>query len=63
MSSSSVSTIDKKILTYHRIIETFRFADVQKLKLGDPHDENITEVSLTLLIDYLGIFFTYLRKL
>ncbi|XP_048051038.1 glutathione hydrolase 1 proenzyme-like isoform X2 [Megalobrama amblycephala] len=44
LSSSSVSTIDKKILTYHRMIEAFRFAEVEKCKLGDPRNENVTKI-------------------
>uniref|UniRef100_A0A672KID2 Gamma-glutamyltranspeptidase 1-like n=1 Tax=Sinocyclocheilus grahami TaxID=75366 RepID=A0A672KID2_SINGR len=43
ISSSSVSTTEKT-LTYHRMIEAFHFADVQKRKLGDPDYENLTEV-------------------
>ncbi|XP_073698631.1 glutathione hydrolase 1 proenzyme-like [Garra rufa] len=44
ISSSSVSTIENKILTYHRMIEAFRFADAQKSKLGDPLYEDLTEI-------------------
>ncbi|RXN33726.1 gamma-glutamyltranspeptidase 1-like protein [Labeo rohita] len=44
ISSSSVSTTEKKILTYHRMIEAFRFANVQKGKLGDPLYENVNEI-------------------
>uniref|UniRef100_A0A672LV69 Gamma-glutamyltranspeptidase 1-like n=1 Tax=Sinocyclocheilus grahami TaxID=75366 RepID=A0A672LV69_SINGR len=44
LSSCSVSTTENKILTYHRMIETFHFADEERRKLGDPHDENITEL-------------------
>ncbi|XP_050957291.1 glutathione hydrolase 1 proenzyme-like [Labeo rohita] len=44
-SSSSVSTTENKILTYHRMIEAFRFANVQKTKLGDPViNKNVTEI-------------------
>ncbi|XP_016119451.1 gamma-glutamyltranspeptidase 1-like [Sinocyclocheilus grahami] len=43
ISSSSVSTTEKT-LTYHRMIEAFHFADVQKRKLGDPDYENLTEI-------------------
>ncbi|KAK7161027.1 hypothetical protein R3I94_003867 [Phoxinus phoxinus] len=42
ISSSSVSTRENKTLMYHRMIEAFRFADVQKSKLG--HCENTTEL-------------------
>ncbi|RXN31309.1 gamma-glutamyltranspeptidase 1-like protein [Labeo rohita] len=44
-SSSSVSTTESKTLTYHRMIEAFRFANVQKSKLGDPViNENVAEI-------------------
>lgn len=44
MSSSSVSTTENMTLTYHRMIEAFRFADAQKSKLGDPDYEDLTEI-------------------
>uniref|UniRef100_A0A8C2B536 Glutathione hydrolase n=2 Tax=Cyprinus carpio TaxID=7962 RepID=A0A8C2B536_CYPCA len=44
ISSSSVSTTEYKTLTYHRMIEAFRFADAQKSKLGDPDYEDLTEI-------------------
>lgn len=50
-----MSPVRNKTLTYHRIIEAFRFADEKKSKLGDPRDESIKEVSLTLFMDYLGL--------
>ncbi|XP_056310884.1 glutathione hydrolase 1 proenzyme [Danio aesculapii] len=43
LSNKSVSTTGNKTLTYHRIIEAFRFANAQKAKLADPLYENITE--------------------
>ncbi|XP_056315066.1 glutathione hydrolase 1 proenzyme-like [Danio aesculapii] len=43
ISWKSMATTGNKTLTYHRLIEAFRFADVQKSKLGDPCYENITE--------------------
>uniref|UniRef100_A0A672K543 Gamma-glutamyltranspeptidase 1-like n=1 Tax=Sinocyclocheilus grahami TaxID=75366 RepID=A0A672K543_SINGR len=46
-SNCSVSTTENKILTYHRMIETFRCADEERRKLGDPLDENITKVNMT----------------
>ncbi|XP_058644255.1 glutathione hydrolase 1 proenzyme-like isoform X1 [Onychostoma macrolepis] len=51
LSSSSVSTIRNKTLTYHRIIEAFRFANVKKSKLGDPLDKSITESVLQVVKD------------
>ncbi len=56
ISSSSVSTTENKTLTYHRMIEAFRSADVQKSKLGDPLYKDLTKVSSTLLMDSLGLY-------
>ncbi|XP_073764392.1 glutathione hydrolase 1 proenzyme [Danio rerio] len=44
LSNKSVSTPENMTLTYHRIIEAFRFANAQKAKLADPlHEKNVTE--------------------
>ncbi|KAK7794832.1 hypothetical protein R5R35_002136 [Gryllus longicercus] len=45
---SSISSVNETILTYHRIVESFKFAFAQRTGLGDPDFVNTTQLVLQL---------------
>lgn len=42
---SSVDGINNTVLTYHRIVEAFKYAYAKRTELGDTNFINVTEVS------------------
>ena len=48
---SDLSTMEKSVLTYHRIVESFKFSYAYRPYLGDPdHQKNKTEFMMVILV-------------